>query len=353
MHDPADGACSSLVPKSAEENVESCDKELDIKEPGEDGSVVSVLVLPQTYINCATSGGSQSLVGTNINSAVIDKDQGLHSGVPAAATVTSGSMPLGDGINKLDPACQSKDDRIFSPTNNPILDEYPASDNISKGPADYNPTDSIPELPNHTDTLVPSEYTQSLPVSGSNSINAGECQHLQNAEIQLASAVGPDEVPEEDSGKSNSISGITKSTDDETGKGIVDEHGTSTPDEVPGKVVVNEHDTNTPDEVPGEVVINEHETSPPDEVPVSTSDFHVDHSAITAIEEVRTELDSEKGILMSSLTASSHASTNPMAVASPDQLAPFTLCTSIAQATEKDISEPSAGQVPEGRLLIL
>ncbi|XP_057797823.1 uncharacterized protein LOC131013916 isoform X2 [Salvia miltiorrhiza] len=100
----------------------------------------------------------------------------------------------------------------------------------------------------------------------------------------------------------------------------------------------------------GIAVVNEHETSTADEVPVSTTDFHVDHSDITTIEEGCTEPDSasEQGVIMSTLTASAHASINPMAVASSDQLAPNILSMSSVQTTEEDISDSSAGQVPKG-----
>lgn len=320
-------------------------------------------MLSQSDINCGTSEGSQSLVRTNIDSAVISKDQGLNSGVSEAATATSGSMPLSDGINKLDLTCQSKDGGLFVSTDNPNLDEVPASDNISKGPSDNDPSNPTSELSTHVDNPIASENTQSLPVSDSDSIKTGKCQYLQSANIQLASAVGATPLPGE-SGKYGCPSGNESNR-------ITDSSESSNPNV--SLVSVKLFECEKSDSISGtmksaedesvKVVVNEHETNTPDEVPVSS---------ITTIEEVCTEPDlapaaailpsvscpidvsvgSEQGVTMSSLTASAHASTDPMAVASSDQLAPDISMSSV-RATEEDVLDPSAGQVPEGKLLAL
>lgn len=290
-----------------------------------DGSTVSI---SQSDINCGTSEDPQSLV---FNCAVVEKDQGLNSVVVEATAATSGSVSLDDGINKFDHACQNKDDGVFDSTENPNLDELPASDNSSKESTDDDPLNSVSY---HRENLKASEDTQSLP-----------------GEIGNYGCPSETEVDKiiDSSGSSNlnSISGTMKSTKDE-----------------PGKVAVNEHKNNIP------VVL-----------PASPANGHVDFSGITTstmtipvrtiIEEVCTEpgsvspaavlpsalgssdigVRSQQGAITSPLMTSGDASTNSTGVASSNKKDPDIFPIPSVQATEENLADPSAGEAPKGKLL--
>lgn len=250
----------------------------------------------------------------------------------------------------------------------------------SKEPSDDDPLNSVSELSYRTDNLKASEDTQSLPVCDRNSVETGKHQLLENANIQVASAVVPSPLPGE-------IGNYGCSSEDEVDK-IIDSSGNSNLNSPSVLVRLSEGETSnsisgttksTEDES-GKVAVNEHKNNIPVE-PASTADVHVDFSAIatstmsvpvrTTIEEVCTEpgsvspaavlpsalgssdigVGSEQGANTSSLRASGDASTNSMAVASSNKEDPDIFPVPSVQATEEDIVDPSAGEAPKGRLL--
>lgn len=290
-----------------------------------DGSTVSI---SQSDINCGTSEDPQSLL---FNCAVVEKDQGLNSVVVEAAAATSGSVSLDDGINKFDHACQNKDG-VFDSTENPNLDELPASDNSSKKSTDDDPLNSVSELSYHRENLKASEDTQSLP-----------------GEIGNYGCPSENEVDK-----------------------IIDSSGSSNLNSISGTITEDE---------PGKVAVNEHKNNSPVVLPASRANGHVDSSGMTTstmsipvrtiIEEVCTEpgsvslaavlpsalgssdigVRSEQEAITSSLMTSGDASTNLTGVACSNKKDPDIFPIPSVQATEENLADPSAGEAPKGKLL--
>lgn len=348
--DPTAGVSGSLVPTSSDNIGEPYNKEDVEKEPCVDGSTVSVPVLSQSDVKRGTSEDSLGSAGPNINSALIDKVQGLQKGDEDAAAA-SVSMPLDVGVNKFDPACDTKDDETTVSTKSADLDAVPASDNLSKGATDNDPVTSSCELSDCKDNLIASDDTQSLVVSDS---KTGKYQQLQNENIQLASAVEPVQLTGE-SGESVLPSG-------NKGDSFIDSSGSSNLNVSLVSVESSEQDNMS--SVRGIVKSTEDEL---DQVP-PTSGEHVDHptittstisvAVVTTVEKVCPEPDSvpsgpvlpsEQGATMSSSAASVHTSTDPVAEASSDILDAGVLPMSDLQAAEADNADPSARHVLEGK----
>ncbi|KAK4419537.1 Chromatin structure-remodeling complex protein SYD [Sesamum alatum] len=285
-----DPALSSLVPssglQSAKESGESKDKEApDNKDFCGASSVISISEVPRSDNDNRKSEDSLSLPVVSSNSVEMEKDQGLNSdNVEAAASC--GALPRASETEKFEPLCQKEDEKIIESAKSPNMDEFSASDNLSKGAT--NDVDSIPKLSESYNTQRASEDFGSLLVSESTSDEMTKGQDLYNANVQAASALGSKPLlPGDsdaalgskpllpgDSGKSESPSGKEGDKTFESSKSTnLDEFVPLLKSSVEATNTISDKGAENES---GEVLVDDHENySTPVEVVVSTSDIMV------------------------------------------------------------------------------
>ncbi|KAL0389353.1 UNVERIFIED_CONTAM: Chromatin structure-remodeling complex protein SYD [Sesamum calycinum] len=130
--DPAVMVPSSGL-QSARESGESKDTEApDNKDPCGASSLISISEVLGSDNDNRKSEDSQSLLVVSSNSVEMEKGQGLNSdNVEAAASF--GAMPHATETEKFESLCQKEDEKIIESARSPNMDEFPASDNLSKG----------------------------------------------------------------------------------------------------------------------------------------------------------------------------------------------------------------------------
>ncbi|KAL0419600.1 UNVERIFIED_CONTAM: hypothetical protein Sradi_1373500 [Sesamum radiatum] len=203
----------------------------------------------------------------------MEKGQGLNSdNVEAAASF--GAMPHATETEKFESLCQKEDEKIIESARSPNMDEFPASDNLSKGATNDVTVDSIPKLSENDNTQRASEDSGCLPVSKSDSAEMVKDQDLHSANVPVTSALGSKPLLPSESCKSESPSGKEGDKTFESSK------STNLDKSVP-LLKSSEEATNTFSDKgakneSGEVLVDEHENySTPGEVVVSTSDITV------------------------------------------------------------------------------
>ncbi|XP_020550492.1 chromatin structure-remodeling complex protein SYD [Sesamum indicum] len=276
--DPAVTTLRSLVSssglQSARESGESKEKEApDDKDPCGASSLISISEVLGSDNDNKKSEDSQSLLVGSSNSVEMEKSQGLNSdNVEAAASF--GAMPRASETEKFESLCQKEDEKIIESAKSPNVDEFPASDNLSKGATNDATVDSIPKLSESDNTERASEDSGSLPVSKSNSAEMVKGQDVRSTDVQATSALGSKPVLPGESGKSESPSG-------KEGDKIFESSKSTNLDESVPPLKSSEEATNTVSDKGaeneyGKVLVDEHENySTSVEVVVSASDISV------------------------------------------------------------------------------
>ncbi|KAL0435435.1 UNVERIFIED_CONTAM: Chromatin structure-remodeling complex protein SYD [Sesamum radiatum] len=272
--DPAALMVPSSGLQSAREIGESKDKEApDNKEPCGASSLISISEVLGSDNDNRKSEDSKSLLVVSSNSVEMEKGQGLNSdNVEAAASF--GAMPRASETEKFESLGQKEDEKIIESANSPNMDEFTASDNLSKGATNDVTVDSIPKLSGSDNTQRASEDSGSLPVSESNSAEMVEGQDLHSANIQVTSALGSKPLLPGESGKSESPSGKEGDKTFESSKSTdLDESVPLLKSSEEAKNTVSDKGAENES---GKVLMDEQENySTPVEVVVSTSDITV------------------------------------------------------------------------------